>query len=181
MKKQKIFIVSGAQGAGKTTFTQELISQLLIKGITSGGILAKGYWKENVRERFDLIDLLTKEKMIFCQREKKTGWEKVRHFYINPLGQSFGEKALHPDNLKDVDIVVIDEVGPFEIEGKGWADSIEKLLNESELPMIWVVRESIVWEVLEKWEIEPIQIFHINEKEPLIAAQEIYNCLNNKN
>jgi nucleoside-triphosphatase THEP1 len=180
LKKQNIYVLTGGQGTGKTTFTQKIVKGLSKKGITPAGILAQGHWKENRRERFDLIDISTQEKIIFCQREKKTGWEKIRHFYINPQGQFFGENALHPGNLKNADIVVIDEVGPFEIEGKGWADSIEKLLNESELPMIWVVRESILWEVLQKWGIEPLQIFHIDENIPSKIAQEIHHYLKNK-
>jgi len=97
----------------------------------------------------------------------------VRHFYINPLGQSFGEKALNPENLTDVDLIVIDEVGPFEVENKGWATAIEKLLNNSDLHMIWVVRESILFEVLEKWEVEPIEMFHIKENEVNMAVQKL--------
>lgn len=173
----KVFIISGKQGGGKTTFLQKVLNGLRDQNIRAGGIVAEGYWKNNVRDRFELIDLKTNRRIDFCQRESNPGWEKVRHFYINPFGQSFGEKALHPDNLSEMDIVVIDEVGPFEVEGKGWATAIEDLLNNSELPMIWVVRESIVFEVLEKWGTEAVELFHIDEIKSLFAAEEILNSL----
>jgi len=173
----KVFIISGKQGGGKTTYLQKVLYELRHKNIKSGGIIAEGFWKEDVRDRFDLINLKENDRITYCQRESMPNWVKVRHFYINPLGQSFGEKALHPDNLKDVDIVVIDEVGPFEIEGKGWATAIEKLLTNSELLMVWIIRESIIWEVLEKWKIDPIQIFHIDESDVNTTAEEILGYL----
>jgi len=171
--ENKVFIIAGKQGGGKTTYLKKVLKSLKNNNIKVGGFIAEGYWKDNKREQFDLINLKTSERIIYCQRETKTDWEKVRHFYINPLGQSFGEKALNPENLNDVDLIIIDEVGPFEVENKGWATAIEKLLNISDLPMIWVVRESILFEVLEKWEVEPIEMFHIKDIEVKRAAQKL--------
>ena len=175
--ENKVFIIAGKQGGGKTTYLKKILKSLEKNNIKIGGFIAEGYWKDDKRERFDLINLKTNKRIIYCQRETKTDWDKVRHFYINPHGQYFGEIAMHPDNLKDVDIVVIDEVGPFEVENKGWATAISKLLNDSDIPMIWVVRESILFEVLEKWGIEPVGLFHIEEVELSKAVKELLNYL----
>jgi len=173
----KVFIITGKQGGGKTTYLQKVLIALTNNNIKIGGFIAEGYWKKNKRERFELINLKTNDRIIYCQRETKAEWEKVRHFYINPQGQTFGEKALNQDSLSDIDIVVIDEVGPFEVENKGWANSIGKLLIDSDLPMIWVVRESILFEVLEKWGIAPIKSFHIDEVDTNAAARELLDYL----
>ena len=160
----KIIIITGEQGSGKTTFLQEMIFGLANNDVQIAGILAEGFWKNYERNHFELIDLKSKNRLLYCQREPKYGWEKLRHFYINPDGQKFGEAALDPKYLKDADIVVIDEIGPFELQGKGWAKAIESILKGlPELTMIWVVRESLLNEVTAHFKIKPLKIYHVEE------------------
>ena len=162
--QHKIIIITGEQGSGKTTFLQEMIFGLANNDVQIAGILAEGFWKNYERNHFELIDLKSKNRLLYCQREPKDGWEKLRHFYINPDGQKFGEAALDTDYLKNVDTVVIDEIGPFELQGKGWAKAIESILKGlPELIMIWVVRESLLNEVTAHFKIKPLKIYHVEE------------------
>lgn len=162
--EHKIIIITGEQGSGKTTFLQEMIFGLANNNIKTGGILAEGFWKNYERDFFELIDLKSKNGILFCQREPKEGWEKLRHFYINPSGQKFGEEALDPKYLKDSDIVVIDEIGPFELKGKGWALSIHSILKELQgMFMVWVVRRSLVDEVTSHFNIQPLKVYNVEE------------------
>lgn len=164
MKETKIFIITGDQGSGKTTFLQEMIFNLANSNIKTGGILAEGFWKNYERNHFELIDLKSKNSILFCQREPKDGWEKLRHFYINPAGQRFGEAALDHEYLKDSDIVVIDEIGPFELKGKGWSRSIQSILkNLPDMTMVWVVRKSLLDEVASHFKFQPLQVYHVEE------------------
>jgi nucleoside-triphosphatase len=162
--EHKIIIITGEQGSGKTTFLQEMIVGLVNNGLKAGGILAEGFWKNYERDHFKLIDLKSKNSILFCQREPKEGWEKLRHFYINPDGQKFGEAALDPEYMKNSDIIVVDEIGPFELKGKGWANSIENLLRIfTDKKMIWVVRNSLLDEVSRHFKIQPSKIFHVEK------------------
>lgn len=162
--EHKIFIITGEQGSGKTTFLQELIVRLANNGLQTGGILAKGFWKNYERDYFELIDLKSSNKLLYCQREPKNGWEKLRHFYINPDGQKFGEAALDPDYLKNSDIIIIDEIGPFELKGKGWAKSIEAILKQLPgITMVWVVRKNLLNEVANHFNIQALKVYHVDE------------------
>ncbi len=162
--EQKIIILTGDQGSGKTTFLQEMIFGLTSNSLLIGGILAEGFWKNYERDRFELIDLKSKNSILYCQREPKDGWEKLRHFYINPAGQKFGEAALDHEYLKDSDIVVIDEIGPFELKGKGWAGSIQSILdNLPDITMVWVVRKSLLDEVASHFKFQPLKVYHVEE------------------
>lgn len=170
MKKQKISIITGTQGSGKTTFLQEMMFNLASKKVQVGGILAIGFWKNYERDFFELIDLKSKNSILFCQREPKDGWEKLRHFYINPAGQKFGEAALDHEYLKNSDIVVIDEIGPFELNGKGWARSIQLILdNLPDMIMVWVVRKSLLDEVATYYNFQPLKVYHVEE----ICAEDV--------
>ena len=170
-----IFFITGSQGSGKTTFLIELIEILKQKGITAGGFSAHGYWKNNLRDKFELEDLKTGNKMILCKRQPVEGWQKFRHFYFNPEGFTFGQKALSSSNLSKVDIIAIDEIGPFELEGKGWSKDIDSLIHKTDIPMIWVVRESILQEIIDHWNIESYIVFDIKTESPEKIADKILN------
>ena len=109
--KNKVIIVTGNQGEGKTTFIRNIILDLKKEEFKIGGLIAPGYWKNNTREKFELQNIKSNKVIIYCQIEPKKGWDKIRKFYINPLGQLFGEQALDPDFLKSSDIIIIDEIG----------------------------------------------------------------------
>ena len=160
--KSKIFIITGGQGSGKTTFLANLIEYLRKENILIGGIIANGFWENNVRTGFELEDIYTGEKKILCLTNPIEGWEKFRRFYFNPEGFEFGNKVLNPANLAKADIIVIDEVGPFELEDKGWAQAIKSLLKINKKPMIWVVRENLTEDIITHFEIDDFNMFDIN-------------------
>ncbi len=113
--------------------------------------------------------------MILCKRQPVEGWQKFRHFYFNPEGFTFGQKALSSSNLSKVDIIAIDEIGPFELEGKGWSKDIDSLIHKTDIPMIWVVRESILQEIIDHWNIESYLVFDIKTESPEKVADKILN------
>jgi len=152
--KSKIFIISGKQGSGKTTFLTKLIEHLHKENKLAGGIIAHGFWKNNERSGFELENIRTGEKIILCQTDPVQGWEKFRRFYFNPEGFVFGNSALEPEYIANTDIIVIDEVGPLELEDKGWAQAIKSLLKTTGKPVIFVVRESLTKDIIKHFKIE---------------------------
>lgn len=52
---------------------------------------------------------------------------------------------------KRTDLVVIDEVGRFELSGAMWAESIDQLCTMDHPPMIWTVRKEFIDAVYKKW------------------------------
>ncbi len=161
----KVFVITGSQGSGKTTFLTKLTKHLRDEGLSVGGIIAHGFWNNNERAGFELENIQTGEKIILCQTNPAKGWAKFRRFYFNPEGFAFGNKVLDPANLDKTDIIVIDEVGPFELENRGWAQAIKLLLHNIDKPMIWVVRNSLKKEILSHFFINDFTIFDIDISE----------------
>ncbi len=161
--KPKVIIISGEKGQGKTSFAQNLAIRLIDLNYTVAGILARGYWKDNLRDRFDLVNLMTNKRIIFCQRTPKEGWERIRHFYINPNGQYFGEDALDTMKLRKYQVVIVDELGPFELQGKGWAVAVKKLLQQQNRTLIFVVRSSLVEEIAAHFEFSEYTLFFVEK------------------
>ena len=164
--KYKIIIITGEQGSGKTTFLSKLIKHLKAEGISIGGFIAHGFWKDNIRHKFELEDLQTGDRILLSQTEPVEGWEKFSRFYFNPEGFEFGGKILLPERLKNTDLVVIDEIGPFELLGNGWRKAIDKLFKKTNKPMIWVCRKSILKELVAEFDLQSYRIYNISEETP---------------
>jgi nucleoside-triphosphatase len=148
--KNKIFFITGNSGSGKTTFFENLIPELKKHNLVVAGFKAQGYWQDNIRTHFDLVDMISGEGILFCTRHHIKDWEKVGHFYINPFAIPFGEKILDPKQLNQISLIAIDEIGPFELQGNGWFNAIMRITKFStDMPMIWVVRKKLLSTVID--------------------------------
>lgn len=155
MSSNSITVISGEQGEGKTTLLRKIIEELSFKDFKPGGILSLGIWKNNKRDDIIARNISSDEEILFCQREYQEKWIKSGFFYINPASLSFSIKATEEKNC---DYFILDEIGRFEIEEKGWYQALITLLNHSAKPIIIVVRKSFLNEVLTKFSIQPEKI-----------------------
>jgi len=168
----EIFIITAPPQSGKTTYLALLVEQLKLMGYKCGGFLAPGKFENGRRSSFDILDLKSGTTMTLCSIHLADG-EKIGSFSFSPNAQLFGRSLLHPQNLEDVDFVVIDEIGPLEMNGGGWADCIVRLLKESIIHHIWVVRQSLVEKALEKFEIKGAIVLRTDETKIEDALKEI--------
>lgn len=158
--KNKVFIITGEQGSGKTTFLLQVIWELKKAGILMAGFIAEGFWLNNKRSHFELVDIRNENRILFCSKEFHQGWEQIGHFYINPASISFGEKILELAVKNQFTICVIDEIGPFELQNKGWAPSIHSIIKANpNLPMICVIRENLVQKTIAHFDMKNFNLF----------------------
>jgi nucleoside-triphosphatase THEP1 len=157
---QNIFLVTGKVHSGKSTFTKEFVKETK-KHISLGGFIASGTFKNNKRDSFSLTDISTGESDMLGSRIKTGSWIKHKEFYFNPLSFIRGEKIIKKALNAKVDLIVLDELGPMELAGKGWIEAIKMLENDFNIAQVWVVRERIVTEVKDRWHIPDENIYSI--------------------
>jgi nucleoside-triphosphatase THEP1 len=76
---------------------------------------------------------------------------------------------LEIDYLKNVDLIIIDEIGPFEMKGRGWAEAFSKILKELDQPLLISVREKLVDTVIEHWNLRDVKKYDVT----LATAKDI--------
>jgi nucleoside-triphosphatase THEP1 len=163
-KKQPVFIISGDQREGKTTFLKAVMGKLITKGILVEGIMAEGLDKAGERTGFQLVNVSNGKSIILCSIHPKPNWEKTGKYYFNPDGLKFGNKVLN--KISADSIVIIDEIGPLEMKGSGWSDSVQKILENYDNTMIWVVRRSLTEQIIHKFELKNVFILDISKYTP---------------
>jgi nucleoside-triphosphatase len=168
-------IVTGATGSGKTTLTTAVIERLRGRGARVAGILAPGHLADGRRTGFDIVNLATGEREILAREEEHVVGPHPRwsRFAFSPAGLALGRNALGED-ARGADVVVVDEVGPFELSGGGWADALDALAKTFEGAMLLVVRESVVDPVKARWGSAESVVYDVSSTGPDEIAGALY-------
>ena len=176
MINQYRFILTGAQGEGKTTFAKQLID-LLSEKHNIGGLLSHGFWKNNMRDRFEIEDIMTGTRELICNTNPGKNDIQFRHFYFKESGFIFGDCAIQHALEAQAEIILIDEIGPLELEGKGWAGNLNKILISSCRLVIFVVRRALVEAVVKKWSMQQVDIIDTGKIKPEVVKAMIEKIL----
>jgi nucleoside-triphosphatase THEP1 len=138
-------LVVGEPGSGKTSWCREYIGWRRESGSSVGGILCPAIEQQGQRVGSNALDLLTGQEVPFArlsrQRSFKAG-EKVGDYTISRNGISFAREAIRQAVESRCDLVVIDEFGPLELDGKGLMPAVELALA-SAVNVLIVVRSSL--------------------------------------
>lgn len=153
MQKSKVFIISGNSGDGKTSLLIKLIENLKSKKLNISGFYAEGKWDNNVRSGFDLLDIKTNKRWELCTINLNDEWIKEGRFYFNPIAIDRGKLIIKKSILQKPYLIIIDEIGPFELQGKIWASSFEKLLKSTSATIIITAKQKLISQIVSKFNI----------------------------
>jgi nucleoside-triphosphatase THEP1 len=162
---QKIFILTGEQGGGKTTCLQGLLVNFRERNMAVGGIISPRIIENNETTAYDIIDVATHERESFLRLADIDAQATIGKYRMITQGWEFGCKSLNSANNLNNKIVLIDEVGKLELNNLGWAQSIQELLHTSGNHLLLVVRKPFVESVIQKWNLNPCFVYDISEFE----------------
>jgi nucleoside-triphosphatase THEP1 len=75
--------------------------------------------------------------------------------------------------------MVIDEAGPLELRGEGWAGRISELISQNKWQIILVVRKSLINQVIRKFGIKDVMIIEVGDRDENKILIEILNAADN--
>jgi nucleoside-triphosphatase THEP1 len=159
-----LFILTGAQGIGKTARAEETVRLLREDGIEPGGVLSPAVRDGGSRSGYDLLILGDGRRMPLA-RLRESGSDGTAAgpsagrftFFENALAA--GRRELDRSLTRPGLLVIVDEVGPLELRGQGWAPALIPLIVARTNPLILVVRPSLVTNVCRRWGLEPVEIW----------------------
>lgn len=161
-------LVCGGIAAGKTVLIRQLADRLREAGVRVGGVFAPRNIARGRTVGYSLVDLATTVSRPFAT--SRPPGERVGRFFVSEEGLAFARAALRRA-IESCDVVIIDEVGRWELKGGGHADSVREALA-AELLTILVVRDTLSDAVVRAFGIRGETRFSITPQVPSNVPSE---------
>lgn len=164
-----IFILTGPVHSGKTTLLKKVIRELKEKKYKIDGFLSETVWRKQEIVGYDLFNLKKERSIPLIRRTGKKEWQKIGSYFFIPQSLAEAEKIILRG--KEADILVVDEVGPLELSGRGFWPALKQVVFQPLNSYIFVIRKNIIKDFLAMLGKSEVKIFDIKNKD--ILAQLI--------
>ncbi len=171
--ERRILIISGPIRSGKTTYTGQVAEALKSGNIAVGGIVSPRIMESDETTGYDISDLRTGHREPFLRLKNDTTVSSIGRFEILDAGLYAGTDALTVQPDAEPDVVIIDEIGRLELEGKGWAGSLETLLSGTACHLVLAIRDTFTEEVIRHWKLRNVTIVGPWQAEPRVVAAQL--------
>ncbi|MEA2089738.1 MAG: NTPase [Thermoproteota archaeon] len=179
-KLKKLIFITGRPGIGKTTVLLRVVGVLKIKGYRIGGMVSREVRERGSRVGFELVDVYTKRKGWLAHVNRSIG-PKVGKYRVNLEDlEKVGVKAiLHA--VKNVDVVVVDEIGPMELHSSPFKKAVIQAF-ESGKPLLGTIhryaRDPLIHTIRTREDTEILEVTYENrEKLHKTVIDKILKCL----
>jgi nucleoside-triphosphatase THEP1 len=154
-----VALLTGDRQSGKTSVCRRLAEAAGARGLSVAGIVAPAIVREGRCVGYEVVDLATGRSAVLATIEGP-GVEQVGPFHFTAEGLAVGRAALeHAAALPDA-LVIVDEVGPLELSGGGWAKQLPSVASRLGVTLLTVRRE-LASEVAEIWHVRADSTFDL--------------------
>jgi len=162
-----ILVLTGPVHSGKTSLLEKLVKDLKGRGVRVDGFLSLSVVKGGEILGYDLFDLRSEKVIPFIRKKGQLNWQRIgAYFFIPEALERAQQKVLE---ISKEDFLVIDEVGPLEIQGRGIWPALSSALKNPSLRCLLVVRHSILRDVLDLIGPDRAEVVYINKNKILPA------------
>jgi nucleoside-triphosphatase THEP1 len=142
-------IIQGKQGDGKSTL-MAMLADRLRRRYSVAGLITIGHWHKGQRSGYTLKDMSTLAEHRFAEIYPFDGALKVGRYAVYPSALRFGLDTL--SKSLSAKILLIDEIGRWELNGHGWAPFLAELAGDHRQRLeIWGVGDKNVADVQTQW------------------------------
>jgi nucleoside-triphosphatase THEP1 len=157
-------LVTGSIGAGKTTVCQRTLDLLRVKDLAPAGVLTPARLDASgAKIGIDVQDAASGAQRRFATRVA-SGGATIGEYTFDPEGLAWALNLLEEAVVAKPDLLVIDEIGPLELEHKrGFAVMLEPLADPARVPLgLVVVRAQYVEELTQRLARNDLQRFGVD-------------------
>lgn len=151
----KLLIVTGEIGAGKTIWTRDFIDYVRAQRAEIRGLLSPAIFENGVKTGIGLVNLATGEQRQLAWLRTDTSDENkgivTKRWRFDPDVLAWGDTVLR--DISHTELLIIDEIGPLELEhGAGWQSAL-KLLDAQDTyrSACVVIRPGLITTALLRW------------------------------
>ncbi len=156
MSPLRVLITAG-RGEGKTTFIKEISRHLETRLVPHTGFYAEGAWEDGSRKSFCLTLLPGKDIVPLCDRTTEE-WLKFGRFRYNPAALARGNETIA--GARPGEIIIMDEIGRQELEGRVWADALGVALSKGN-PLILSVQLRYLEDIISRLKLREYTVYNV--------------------
>jgi len=172
-----VFLVSGRVQEGKSTLVQGALRRLP-DSLRTGGFLSLPNMEAGGRKGLYLKGLAGERFQALATMEDFPGAVAQGRYFFHPEAFQAGFRWVEEDLRHGCALVVVDEVGPLELRGMGWAPLLDKLVQSPPMPMLWIVREDSLLEVVRRWNLRVELIHRLQGEGDLVLSKKMNAYVN---
>ncbi len=143
-----IAVLAGPVHGGKTTLLERATACWAARGFRCAGFFSPAVRDGAGDKGYDLVELATRRRRPYLRRSGPDGAERVGPYVFVPETLARAREIIRDAGASQA--LVVDEVGPLELEGGGLWPALREALGRDGAKILLVVREELVKEMTER-------------------------------
>ena len=162
-------LLVGDRHSGKTSTCQRLAELLHARGLPPAGVVAPAVHRAGRCVGYNVVDLATGRTTLLATTDG-LGVEQVGQFGFLAEGLALGRAVLETAAETPHGLVIVDEVGPLELTGGGWAKQLDRLIHRPGLAL-FTIRRGFAAAAARRWKVPAWGIYKLAKgSDKVIAA-----------
>ncbi len=137
-----VLVLSGPVHGGKTTYLKRRIPLWAVRGLACGGFLSPAVPGPHGVAGYDLLEIATGRRWPYLRTDGPAAGERVGPYVFVPETLERARAIIRRADGEG--LLVIDEVGPLELEGGGLWPALDEALRRRAGTTLLVAREGIL-------------------------------------
>jgi nucleoside-triphosphatase THEP1 len=177
-----LVIVTGWRGSGKTSLCRQMIAAAQSLGWQAAGVLSPAKFKDGQKNAILIEDIRSAEQRqmawwplpgqrpeAVCTDENPYDPDWKPHWIFDQEALAWGEQLLAAITV--CDLLVIDELGPFELaKGEGWVSGLRLLDGGQYRLALVVIRPELIEQARQRW--PQAEVIELKKVQDVAAAVE---------
>ncbi|HIC93478.1 MAG TPA: DUF2478 domain-containing protein [Anaerolineae bacterium] len=159
-----IALLTGGIGIGKTTVCRRVVELARRRGYTCGGLLSLSLLDEGgAKVGIEALDLASGRRRLLARADRDLGGPRTEHYSFDAAALAWANSVLIGAVKAGCDLLVVDEVGPLELErGEGLAPALAELGGVPRA--LVVVRDALLGELRRRLRGHELAVFAVDEE-----------------
>jgi nucleoside-triphosphatase len=155
-----VVLLTGERGVGKTYLCQQVVRQARVLGRRCAGVVSPAVFDGGRKVAITLVDVATGESRPLAFADEVPGEVRSGRFRFVSSTLEWGARVV--ETSTPCDLLVVDEVGPIELEsGKGLVAALDVLRAGGFALALVVVRPELIEELAELLSDSEVQILEV--------------------